>query len=174
MGWRLPAALVFLVACGGTVPRYGGRSELRPPPTVDWSGLEIKARSLLIDLVREDTTNPPGKEAQAAERLVQFLSRADVEAQLIEAAPGRSSVFARVKADRVGAAPVVLFSHLDVHPADPSAWPKEAGPFEARIVDGALHGRGVLDGKGLAVLHASALAALAHVPLARDLILIST
>jgi acetylornithine deacetylase/succinyl-diaminopimelate desuccinylase-like protein len=156
------------------VPRYGSRSELRPEPAVDWDALEVKARALLIDLVREDTTNPPGKEAAAGERLAQFLSRAGVEARLVEAAPGRASVFARIRATRVGTAPVVLLSHLDVHPADADAWPRETAPFDARIVDGVLHGRGVLDGKGLAVLHAAAMAALAKAKLARDLVMIST
>jgi acetylornithine deacetylase/succinyl-diaminopimelate desuccinylase-like protein len=156
------------------VPRYGSRTERLPEPAVDWEALEVKARALLIDLVREDTTNPPGKEAAAAEKLAQFLARAGVEARVVEAAPGRASVFARIRATRVGTAPLVLLSHLDVHPADADAWPKETAPFDGRIVDGVLHGRGVLDGKGLAVLHAAAMVALAKAPLARDVVMIST
>lgn len=169
--------LLLLSGCGGVVPRYG-----TPPapaqPVLDqaaWEDLEQRAASLLADLVQIDTTHPRGGEQPAAELLRRALEGTRVQAEVVPAGPiGRASLFARLPAKTAGAkAPILLVSNLDTHPAVSAAWPREAGPWSGRVIGGALHGRGVLNGKGLAVLHLFTLLALEQVALDRDVILVA-
>jgi acetylornithine deacetylase/succinyl-diaminopimelate desuccinylase-like protein len=48
--------------------------------------------------VRIDTSNPPGRELPGARFLVDLLAKGGVKAEIIESAPGRASVYARLKA----------------------------------------------------------------------------
>lgn len=95
---------------------------------------------------------------------------------MVELAPGRSSVYARLRGTEAEAKPIVLLSHLDTVGAEPEAWPSAAGPFSGVVEAEALHGRGALGGKGLAVVHAATLVLLARTAERprRDVILIST
>jgi acetylornithine deacetylase/succinyl-diaminopimelate desuccinylase-like protein len=137
---------------------------------------ELAAR-VLAETIRFDTTNPPGNERPLAEYLSRMLRGEGIAAEVIatpsEGAPaGRATVAARVPG-RGGAAPVVLLSHLDVVPAGGAEWAVE--PFEGVIAGGHVVGRGALDAKGIAVVHALALVELARraTPLARDVILLA-
>ena len=72
------------------------------------------------------------------------------------------------------ARPIVLLSHLDVVPADPREW--STPPFEGRIDDGYVIGRGALDAKGVAVIQLMALVELSKrdAPLTRDVVWLAT
>src|SRR5207249_4985150 len=71
------------------------------------------------------------------------------EARIIESAPGRANVYARLKGTGARKA-VILLNHMDVVPADRKFW--SVDPFGGVIKDGYLWGRGALDMKGTGIL----------------------
>ena len=84
---------------------------------IDWPALGNETADLLASLIRVDTTNPPGNETPAAELLRHKLVDVGVDAQIIESAPGRGNLYARL-AGAGTARPIVLLAHLDVVPAE--------------------------------------------------------
>ena len=103
---------------------------------------------LLRQYVRIDTSNPPGNELPAAQWLAQLLESGGVHAEIIESAPRRASVYARIKGRRPDEG-LLLLHHIDVVPAKPSEWSQP--PFAANIVLNQIYGRGTLDMKGVAI-----------------------
>jgi acetylornithine deacetylase/succinyl-diaminopimelate desuccinylase-like protein len=146
---------------------------LAADPNPDWKTLDEEAIAVLSRYIQIDTTNPPGNEIKAAEFFKQIFDRAGIEAHIIEAAPGRGNIFARLRGDGTKKA-VVLLNHMDVVPADPKFW-KEA-PFGGVIKDGVVWGRGALDAKGRAVLELMTLLTLKrqNVRLKGDVIFLGT
>ena len=127
---------------------------------------------LLQQLLRIDTTNPPGGEGPAAELLRSYLEGAGVDTFIHTSDAGRPSLIARVPGPPDVPA-LVLVSHTDVVGVEPESWSHD--PFGGEIDGGYLWGRGALDMKGIAVMHAAALAAIGNsdgVP-AREVILLS-
>jgi acetylornithine deacetylase/succinyl-diaminopimelate desuccinylase-like protein len=116
-----------------------------------------EAARVAADLIRMDTTNRGGGdgcERPAAEYVAARLAEAGLEPVLLESAPGRANVVARVRGDGDGPG-LLLHGHLDVVPADPSSW--SVPPFSGEIRDGVLWGRGAVDMKNaVAVLVAVA------------------
>lgn len=112
---------------------------------------------LARELIRVDTSNPPGNETSAARVLIDFLEHRGIETELIEPVEGRGSVAARVPGRRSGR-PGLLLSHLDVSPVQPDFW--TVPPFDGIVRDGYLWGRGAIDLKTLTAVHAVALAEL--------------
>ena len=128
----------------------------------------------LAELIRVPSYEPPGNEEAVARLIVERLDDAGIEARVIETpGEGRAAAWARVPGTGE-ARPIVLLSHIDVVPADAAAWRRD--PFAGEIADGSVHGRGALDAKGVAAVHAFTLLALAdrEVPLDRDVILLAT
>jgi acetylornithine deacetylase/succinyl-diaminopimelate desuccinylase-like protein len=131
--------------------------------------LGAHALGLCQALIRIDTSNPPGNERPAAELLAGELARAGLEPAVLESAPGRANVVARLGGN--GAAPPLLLSaHLDVVGADPAGWTHP--PFAGTVADGFLWGRGAIDVKNMAAMSVALLCRLARekVRLRRDLI----
>jgi acetylornithine deacetylase/succinyl-diaminopimelate desuccinylase-like protein len=130
--------------------------------------------TFLAELIRQPTVFPPGNELAVARLVVDRLEAAGIEAAVIDTpGEGRAAAWARLPGSG-RARPIVLLSHLDVVPADPSEW--EYDPFAGEIVDGYVHGRGALDAKGVTAVQVFALLALAQrdAPLERDVILLAT
>ncbi|GII67265.1 peptidase M20 [Sphaerisporangium krabiense] len=100
------------------------------------------------DLLRIDTTNdgtPDGSgERTAAEYVAGLLAEAGIEPMVLESAPRRTSVVARVPGDDPEA--LLIHGHLDVVPADPAEW--RLHPFSGEIEGGCVNGRGAVDMKG--------------------------
>jgi acetylornithine deacetylase/succinyl-diaminopimelate desuccinylase-like protein len=106
------------------------------------------AARFAADLIRFDTTNRgggDGVERPAAEYVAARLAEAGIEPVLLESAPGRANVVARVAGREPGAPALLVHGHLDVVPADPSSW--TVPPFAGEIRDGVLWGRGAVDMK---------------------------
>jgi acetylornithine deacetylase/succinyl-diaminopimelate desuccinylase-like protein len=111
--------------------------------------VEEEVTSLLSNLIRIDTTNPPGNETEAAKYLAQDLANEGFKCELFESAPGRGSVAARLKG--TGEKPsLLLLSHLDVVAANPKEW--SVDPFSGVVKDGFVWGRGALDMKGMTAI----------------------
>jgi|GEM_PF-4265402 len=106
---------------------------------LDWKALEDEAVSLLSRYIQIDTTNPPGNELKAAQFLQAILDREGIGSRIIESAPGRANIFARLKGDGSKKA-LVLMHHMDVVPADGGLW--KVPPFSGAIKNGEIWGRG--------------------------------
>lgn len=126
---------------------------------------------ILKDLVRLDTTNPPGNEVIATDYLARVLADHGIESEVVEPEPSRTSIVARIGPE-VGKPPIVLISHLDVVAADPAEWTHP--PFDAVERDGIIYGRGTLDTKYLTAIELGALLALRDEPLDRPVYFVAT
>jgi acetylornithine deacetylase/succinyl-diaminopimelate desuccinylase-like protein len=134
-----------------------------PAPLADEAVRHLQA------LLRIDTTNPPGDERAAADYLARVLREAGIEPTVLDSAPRRGNVVARVRGDG-SLPPLLLAGHLDVVPAAPTEWSHP--PFGAEIHDGWLFGRGAVDMKGFVAQALVTLLALkrARTRLRRDVI----
>jgi acetylornithine deacetylase/succinyl-diaminopimelate desuccinylase-like protein len=142
------------------------------PTEIDWTKARAEAVQLLQELIRIDTTNPPGNELAAARHIEKLLKADGIETQVLDVAPGRANLYARLKGDGSGR-PLILLSHTDVVMADASRW--SVPPFSGEIRDGFIYGRGATDMKGTAAVHITLMRLLKRykVPLKRDLILLA-
>jgi acetylornithine deacetylase/succinyl-diaminopimelate desuccinylase-like protein len=139
--------------------------------TIDWKAVNDEALKTLQAYVRINTSNPPGDVTKAADFLSDLLKREGIDARRYESAPGRSIVLARLKGNGTGGKPILLESHMDVVPTDPSRWSRD--PFGAEIADGRMWGRGTIDMKGIGVSYLYAFLTLQrqHAALTRDILL---
>lgn len=154
-------SLLALLAAAVLGLRLWNQHAARQPTTGIFVPREIAVTAemlLLQEYVRIDTSNPPGKELAGAQWLAAQLKKRGIGAEIIEAAPGRASVYARIRGTKPGGA-LLLLNHIDVVPADASQWPQP--PFSGRIYRNLLFGRGALDMKGIAVCELLALADVA-------------
>jgi len=114
---------------------------------------------LLSDLIRINTTNPPGNETLAAKFLAEKLSEDGLPCEVLESREGRGSVVTRIKG-REEKPRLLLLSHLDVVPATAKEW--SVDPFEGIVKDGLVWGRGALDCKDLVAIEAVVMKLLAR------------
>jgi acetylornithine deacetylase/succinyl-diaminopimelate desuccinylase-like protein len=89
-----------------------------------------------------------GFEARSAGVLSQYLGDCGVDLEVVEAAPGRANVVARVEGSDAGAPSLLLLGHTDVVPANEERWQRD--PFGGELVvepDGCSYvwGRGAVD-----------------------------
>ena len=111
--------------------------------------IENEVTDLLVDLIKIDTTNPPGNETAAAEFLQKSLNKDDFDCEILESSPKRGSLVTRMKG--IGKGPrLLLLSHLDVVAAKPEEW--SVDPFGGVVKDGFVWGRGALDMKGMTAI----------------------
>jgi len=121
--------------------------------------LRDEVTELLQELIRVDTTNPPGNETAAAEVLHAYLEDSGAEVELYARIPARANLVARIPGR--GDGPTLLFlSHTDVVLADAAEW--TADPFGGELRSGEVWGRGALDMKGQVAASAVAIASLAR------------
>lgn len=111
-------------------------------------------------LLRIDTVNPPGQEAQCVALLAELLTAAGFDCHSHEFAPQRTSLVARFGGQpgaSGSAAPLCFTGHVDVVPLGSAAW--QHPPFGAEIINGRLYGRGASDMKsGVAAFTCAAIA----------------
>ncbi|OEV04201.1 M20/M25/M40 family metallo-hydrolase [Streptomyces oceani] len=116
-------------------------------PHIDERALD-EVVSYTSELIRMDTTNHgrgDGVERQAAEFVAERLAEAGLEPALLEKAPDRTNVVARISGTDSSADALLVHGHLDVVPADPSEW--TVHPFSGEVRDGVVWGRGAIDMK---------------------------
>jgi acetylornithine deacetylase/succinyl-diaminopimelate desuccinylase-like protein len=100
---------------------------------------------LARELIRLDTTNPPGQEHGAVAVVERVLTAAGIGSARFEKVAGRTNLVARVKG-RGEAPPLLLQGHVDVVTTAGQQWAHP--PFGGEVVNGYLWGRGALDMKG--------------------------
>ncbi len=113
------------------------------------SSLADDAIRLCRELLRLDTTNPPGNERLCADVLVRELVAVGYRPQQLEMAPNRTNVVVRHRGTGERP-PLLLTAHLDVVEADASTWRRP--PFSGDEFEGCLWGRGAIDMKNMAAM----------------------
>ena len=151
-------------ACAALVAFAYGATPAFAQPAVD------PTASLLQEIIRLDTSNPPGHEGRIDEVLAAKLRPLGFEVTIVSTPEaGKSHMIARLKGDG-SKRPVLLAAHADVVGVEKNTWTVD--PFGGVIKDGHVYGRGAIDFKGGIAVFARAVMQLAerHVPLARDVI----
>ncbi len=125
---------------------------------------------LLQELIRFDTTNPPGNERACIEFIRAQLEDAGCETQVYARDPERPNLVSRIAGGP--APPLLLQGHVDVVTTGGQSWTQP--PFEGLLEDGYLWGRGALDMKGGVAMLVNAFlrAQREHVELPGDLVLV--
>ena len=126
---------------------------------------------LLQHLIRFDTTNPPGNEAECVEFVRGLLDEAGVESRLYAKDPARPNLVARLSG-KGQSRPLLLQGHVDVVTTTGQAWARP--PFGGDLVDGEVWGRGAVDMKGAVAMYVSAFlrAARGELELPGDVVLV--
>jgi acetylornithine deacetylase/succinyl-diaminopimelate desuccinylase-like protein len=167
--------LLEMVLAASAVAQQAAPVVVSPAPR---TGLDIpyaEAQVWLGDLIRIDTSNPPGNELAAANYVAEVLRKENISAEVLELAPGRGVVIARLQAGPLpdSSRALLLLGHLDVAGAEASKW--SVDPFGGVVKDGHIYGRGAIDGKGMVAVNLAAFIALkrAGVRLSRDVIFLA-
>ena len=115
---------------------------------------------LLRTLVRYDTTNPPGNEAECIGYLDRLLQEGGLTTTLLAKDANRPNLVTRLPGR--GEAPgLVLQGHVDVVTTANQTWKHD--PFAANLIDGTVWGRGSLDMKsGVTMMTCAVLRAAAQ------------
>lgn len=100
---------------------------------------------ILQALIRYNTTNPPGNERECIEWIAGQLREAGIEPVMPARAAERPCLVARIHGEG-SAPPLMMYGHVDVVTTEGQKW--QVPPFEGRIQDGFVWGRGALDMKG--------------------------
>ena len=138
---RLPVALTLLLA--GITPGYAQQTK--------WDSV---ARSLFKELVEVNTTQSKGSTLAAAQAMAARLKAAgfpDSDVVVLENAPRKGNLIARLRGRNTGKKPILLLSHIDVVEANAEDW--TLPPFQFIERDGTFFGRGVADDKDEGAIH---------------------
>jgi acetylornithine deacetylase/succinyl-diaminopimelate desuccinylase-like protein len=135
---------------------------------IDMTAANAPLESAIVPLLREliqnrcvnDGTPESGQEIRSALTLQNFFKTYGVEAEVLESAPGRASLVARLPGSEPGRPCLAYMSHLDVVPANEEDW--TASPFGGEVRGGYVWGRGALDMLSTAATQAVAFAELAR------------
>jgi acetylornithine deacetylase/succinyl-diaminopimelate desuccinylase-like protein len=142
----------------------------------DTTALAREAQDWLVELVKINTTNPPGNEQAAAKYIAGILTKEGIPSEMLDVAPGRSALVARLRSSAVAdpSKALLLVAHMDVVGVDRSKWTVD--PFGGVIKDGYLYGRGAIDDKSMLAANLAAFIALKRgsVRLNRDVIFLAT
>lgn len=111
----------------------------------DMATIYQRPAELLQQLIRFDTTNPPGNEADCIAFIDGLLRQAGIATTCLARTPQRPNLIARL-AGQGKAPPLLLYGHVDVVTTENQPWTRP--PFEGIIQDGFIWGRGALDMKG--------------------------
>jgi len=140
------------------------------------SAIAKEAHGWLADLIKINTSNPPGNEQIAAMYITGILAKEGIKAEILDMAPGRSAVVARLRSSAVAqpARALLLVAHLDTVPVEKARW--SVDPFGAVVKDGYLYGRGAIDDKGMVAANLAVFISLKRsmARLNRDVIFLAT
>jgi len=115
---------------------------------------------MLQNPIRLDTSQPTGKEIEWGKYVNHLLTDAGIDTWTFAKDPNRPNLIARLKG-RGAAPPLMLYGHVDVVTTEDQDWTHP--PFEGKIQDGYIWGRGALDMKsGVAMMLAAVLCAKAE------------
>src|SRR5436305_4265724 len=139
---------------------------------IDWNRLQAEAEERFVELLRIDTSNPPGNESKAANAIQAMLEREGIATRSFAMEPGRANLIARIKGSGAKR-PILLMGHTDVVGVQREKWTVD--PFAAVKKNGAIYARGSRDDRPHVVAGLMVLLLLnrMNVPLDRDVIFLA-
>lgn len=183
MNWnrKVLAGMALLLVCASLpvaaqLPPGAPGVPLNPSPVGDSTAIAKEAQGWLAELIRINTTNPPGNEEVAARFIAGILQKEGIPSEMLELTPGRTALVARLRSAAFAdpSKALLLVAHMDVVGVDKSKWTVD--PFAAVIKDGYLYGRGALDDKSMVAANLAAFILLkrTNAHLNRDVIFLAT
>ena len=170
---RLGSILLALICLAATAVNVRAQT---PPASSALDQLSSEAQGWLTDLIRINTTNPPGNETAAARYIAEIFRKEGIASEVLEVAPGRGVIIARLQAGSLAdpANALLLLSHLDVVGVDAAKWAFD--PFAGAVRDGYVYGRGAIDDKAMVAGNMAVMVGLkrAGARLSRDLIFLAS
>lgn len=156
----LVGALICVAQAGAQTSPLAPPQTTSAAPAVDLAKLEGEALNWLQDLIRINTTNPPGNELVAAKYIAGVLQREGISSETYESTPGRGFLVARLSSSMFPnpSQSLLLMAHLDVVGTDKTKWTMD--PFGGVIKGSYLYGRGAIDDKGMLAANLAAFVAL--------------
>jgi acetylornithine deacetylase/succinyl-diaminopimelate desuccinylase-like protein len=138
-------------------------------PQIDFAKAGEEGIKILSDVIRINTTNPPGDELPAALYYKKLFEDAGLAPEILKPSEPRANLIVRLKGSGK-AGPLLLLSHLDVVGVEKEKWKYD--PFGAAVEEGFLYGRGAIDDKGMGALFAEIILQLVRnkIPLKRDIL----
>ena len=112
----------------------------------DFDAARDEAVATLVDLIRINTTSPPGNETEVAEYVKRVLAEEGIEGQIYAKDPTRGNLVARLPGNGTKE-PLLILAHSDVVGAELESWTGD--PFAGTIEDGYVYGRGASDDKDM-------------------------
>jgi acetylornithine deacetylase/succinyl-diaminopimelate desuccinylase-like protein len=147
-----------------------------PPSQPNLEKLGDEAQGWLADMIRINSVNPPGNEAAVAKYIAAIFQKEGISYEVLEIAPGRSIVVARLQAGPLPdpANALLLVAHQDTVGVDAKKWTVD--PFGAVVRDGYLYGRGSIDDKAMLAANMAVFVTLKRTSarLGRDVIFLAT
>lgn len=145
---------------------------LVPLTAQDWKAVEAETIKHFQALIRFDTSDPPGREQEAADYVKQVLEAEGIATKTFTVAKGRPNVVARLKGTGKKR-PILIIGHTDVVAVDAKKWKHPA--FGAVREGGYVYGRGTIDDKDNVAgsLMTMLLLKRLNVPLDRDVIFLA-
>ena len=162
----MPSRVVFLL------PLLAGSLLAAEKYSADWNSAAPEILQHYSDLIRIDTSSPPGNETRAADYLKRVLDREGIPSQIFEMEKGRGNLVARLKGNG-SKMPILLMGHLDVVGVQRDKWTVD--PFGAIRKNSYIYGRGSIDDKDkvTSALMVVLLLKRMKVPLDRDVIFLA-
>jgi acetylornithine deacetylase/succinyl-diaminopimelate desuccinylase-like protein len=138
----------------------------------DNRSLPDRTRQYLVDLIKIDTSNPPGNENAIAQYLKQVADSHAISCDLMGPDVKRQNFIARLKGSGRGR-PLLLMAHSDVVPVERKEWTVD--PFSGETRNGYIYGRGTEDDKSLLAAEIAVMVEIKrrNIKLGRDVILLS-
>jgi acetylornithine deacetylase/succinyl-diaminopimelate desuccinylase-like protein len=160
--------LIVLVLVTLTAPALGSQGKSEP----DWTRFEEETLRHFTELLKFDTSDPPGNEAPAAAYLQKVLAAEGIPVEVFSVESHRPNIVARLKGSGKKR-PLLVMGHTDVVNVDPKKWTHP--PFGAVREGGYVYGRGTVDDKDNVVAALMAMVTLKrlNMPLDRDVIFLA-
>ena len=105
---------------------------------VDWKAVGEEAIGYLVDLVKIDSSNPPGNETRVAEYLQGVLADEGIESEMFALDPDRTNLVVRYRGNG-SKRPILIMGHTDVVGVQAENWSE--APFGGARKDGYVWGR---------------------------------
>jgi acetylornithine deacetylase/succinyl-diaminopimelate desuccinylase-like protein len=155
----------------------GGNARAQAPSSQpDLAKLADEAQGWLSDMIRINTSNPPGNEMAVAKYISAILQKENIPNEVVEITPGRGIAIGHLQAGPLpdAANALMLLAHEDTVGVDPTKWSVDA--FGAVVREGYLYGRGSLDDKAMLAANLATMVALKRsgARLARDIVFLAT
>jgi acetylornithine deacetylase/succinyl-diaminopimelate desuccinylase-like protein len=163
-------AIAWLIFLSGSVHAQ------TPSAQPDLGKLAEEAQGWLSDMIRINTSNPPGNEMAVSKYISAILQKEGIPNEVVEISPGRGVVIGRLQAGPLAdpANALMLLAHQDTVGVDATKWTVD--PFGAVVREGYLYGRGSIDDKGMLAANLATFVALKRggAKLGRDVVFLAS